>query len=131
MRNESVTYYINQLPAERQTIMNQIREVIFTLYPTIEEGIEHNMPSYKSEGRTLCHMASQKHYISVYMNTALVEKYREKLSKITGIPTGKSCVRFCKPENFPKDLIKIILEENKENYIIEAEDDFIPWEVIR
>ena len=51
---------------------------------------------------------SQKHYISLYVDTGIVEKHREEL---TDLSIGKSCIRFRKMDQLPLDTIKRMLEE--------------------
>ncbi len=108
---KEITDYIEKLPEDRKEILTTIRKMIFDEFPGVKEEIEYKMPSFKFEGKTLAHVASQKHHISVYMNTSLVEKYRSRLEEITNKKIGKSCIRFSKQENFPRDLILQIMKE--------------------
>lgn len=51
---------------------------------------------------------SQKHYMSLYMDTGIVEKHREELIALS---IGKSCIRFRKIDQLPLGTIKRMLEE--------------------
>jgi uncharacterized protein YdhG (YjbR/CyaY superfamily) len=75
--------------------------------PEENENMKYRMPTY-GDDLVVCAMASQKHYMSLYLDTELVEKYRSKLDHLN---LGKSCVRFRKLEDLPLDIIQIILEE--------------------
>ena len=72
------------------------------------ETIKYRMPTYEYGDGVLCAFASQKHYMSLYMDTDIVEKHREEL---TGLSIGKSCIRFKKMDQLPLDTIKRMLEE--------------------
>jgi uncharacterized protein YdhG (YjbR/CyaY superfamily) len=56
----------------------------------------------------LCALASQKHYMSLYMDAQLVEQHRAELA---GLSVGKSCIRFKKLEDLPLHVIEAILLE--------------------
>ena len=48
-------------------------------------------------------MSSQKHYMSLYMDTELVEKHRQALAHLN---LGKSCIRFKKLEDLLMDVVR-------------------------
>jgi uncharacterized protein YdhG (YjbR/CyaY superfamily) len=56
-------------------------------------------------------MASQKHYMSLYLDVSLVEKYKAELKHLD---CGKSCVRFNMLADLPLETIKQILIETVE-----------------
>ena len=70
------------------------------------------MPTYEYEGEALCAFASQKHYMSLYMEPELVERHREELA---GLSVGKSCIRFRKLGKLPLETVRTILHETVEN----------------
>jgi uncharacterized protein YdhG (YjbR/CyaY superfamily) len=70
--------------------------------------VKYRIPTYEDGDGVLCAFASQKHYLSLYMDTNIVEKHREEL---TGLSIGKSCIRFGKLDQLPLDTIKRMLEE--------------------
>jgi len=65
------------------------------------------MPTYELED-VVCAVASQKHYMSLYMDTFLVEKYRSTLGNLD---IGKSCIRFKRINDLPLNIVKKILVE--------------------
>ena len=89
----AVTGYLNQLEPHRKQALQRIREAIHQIIPGTEETMEYRMPTFK-KGVTYCAMASQKHYMAIYiMNTKLLRKYRNDLKHLN---LGKSCIRFKK-----------------------------------
>jgi uncharacterized protein YdhG (YjbR/CyaY superfamily) len=66
------------------------------------------MPTYEYGDDVLCAFASQKRYMSLYMDTGIVEKHREEL---TGLSIGKSCIRFRNMDQLPLGTIKRMLDE--------------------
>jgi len=105
--NKAVDEYIQSLQPDRKDALEKIRGLIFNTIPDIEETMRYNMPTYEKD-EVVCALASQKHYISLYMDVELVKEHREELKHL-GV--GKSCIRFRKIENLPLDTVKEILEE--------------------
>lgn len=106
---QTVEEYLQQLEPERRSAIETLRALVFEIAPGAEESMRYGMPTY-SRKAVFCAIASQKHYLSLYiMNTALVEKYK---SRLKGLEAGKSCIRFKKLENLPLDVIKNMLKES-------------------
>jgi uncharacterized protein YdhG (YjbR/CyaY superfamily) len=66
------------------------------------------MPTYDYAGEGLCAFASQKHYMSLYMDVELVAKHKDELSHLN---PGKSCIRFTELDTLPLETVKQILRE--------------------
>ena len=56
----------------------------------------------------MCAFASQKQYMSLYMDVDLVKEHADELSHLN---VGKSCIRFTKIDNLPLDTVEQILKE--------------------
>jgi uncharacterized protein YdhG (YjbR/CyaY superfamily) len=123
----TVNDYVSHLPEDRQVAMNTLREVISRNLP---EGFKETM-SYGMIGYVVPHsiypagyhcdtrlplpflsIASQKNFIAVYhmglyADPVLLEWFTSAYPKHskTKLDTGKSCIRFKKPEQIPFDLI--------------------------
>ena len=119
--------YIDAISEERKEVMNLLRKVIKDNLP---KGFEEVI-SYKMIGYVVPHtlypdgyhcdpklplpfmnIASQKNFIAVYhsgiyASTALMEWFTEAYPKhvTTKLDMGKSCIRFKKPDQIPKELI--------------------------
>lgn len=123
---KTVTDYLNELPAERQKPMMELRKILKKNLPA---GFEETM-SYGMVGYVVPHklypegyhctpdlplpfisIASQKNYISVYhmglYEGALLEWFTKewKAHSDKKLDMGKCCIRFKKPEDIPFGLI--------------------------
>jgi uncharacterized protein YdhG (YjbR/CyaY superfamily) len=106
-----VDEYLENLAPERRSALMELRELVLTTVPEAEEMLKYRMPTYEYAEGVLCAFASQKHYMSLYMDTELVERHRQEL---TGLDVGKSCIRFRKLEKLPLDTVRTILLETVE-----------------
>jgi uncharacterized protein YdhG (YjbR/CyaY superfamily) len=104
----SVDEYLAELGPERRAALTALRSAILATVPGAAETMKYRMPTYEYAGDVLCAFASQKQYMSLYMDTDLVEKHRGELA---GLSVGKSCIRFRKLEKLPLSVVKTILHE--------------------
>lgn len=102
--------YLSQLAPERQAMFLKIQELIREEIPEVEETMRYNMPTFELDEVVLA-VASQKHYMSLYMDTELVAKYGEALGHLN---CGKSCVRFKKLDELPLGTVRQIIRETVE-----------------
>ena len=105
---QGVDEYLENLAAESKLALTELRELILTTVPQAEESLKYRMPTYEYADEVLCAFASQKHYMSLYMDTELVDKHRHQLK---GLDVGKSCIRFRKLDKLPLDTVRTILLE--------------------
>lgn len=103
-----VDEYLENLVAERRSALTELRKLVLTTVPEATEALKYRMPTYEYADEVLCAFASQKHYMSLYMDTELVEMHRREL---VGLDVGKSCIRFRKLEKLPLDTVRTILLE--------------------
>jgi uncharacterized protein YdhG (YjbR/CyaY superfamily) len=129
MKYEAATpdEYISQIPDERKSAFNQLRQVILKNLP---EGFEEVM-TYGMIGYAVPHsiypagyhcnprlplpfinIASQKNFIAVYhmglyVNNNLLEWFTKEYKKVvkTKMEMGKSCLRFKNSDQIPFELI--------------------------
>lgn len=104
----SVNGYLETLPENRKIAVASIRAAILETVPVAEETMRYGMPTYDAAGDFLAAVASQKQYISLYMNTEVVAAHADDLSHLS---VGKSCIRFTKLEKLPLDVVRVMLEE--------------------
>jgi uncharacterized protein YdhG (YjbR/CyaY superfamily) len=114
MKSKEVDSYLGGLGADRQAALTRLRSLVFEVAPDAAETMQYRMPTYHYRHEMLCAFASQKHYISLYMNTRLVEKYRKSLQ---GLDIGKSCIRFRRMEQLPLGIIRKMLVESVRNLL--------------
>ncbi len=105
---DTVETYLRNAPQERQATLEHLRELVRKTIPDARETMRYKMPTYERGERVACAFASQKNYISLYLDTELLEKYG---SAFAHLYTGKSCVRFKILEDLPQDTIVRILQE--------------------
>ena len=102
-----VDAYLSGLAPERRAALEQLRALILETVPGASETMRYRMPTYELDG-VVCSFASQKHYMSLYMDVGLVEKHKEELE---GLDVGKSCIRFKRIRDLPLEAVRQILVE--------------------
>lgn len=124
--NNLEEYYSN-IPEERKTAMNKLRQTISQNMPKgFEETLSYGMPAWvvphsiypggyhckPEEPLPFINIASQKnsinfYHMGVYANPSLLEWFVNEYPKHSKrkLDMGKSCVRFKKIEEIPYDLI--------------------------
>jgi len=107
-KTEQVDTYLQNLEPERRTALVELRSLVFQVVPDAVETMKYRMPTYQYEDDMLCAFASQKHYISLYMDVGIVEKHRTELQHLN---VGKSCIRFKRIEQLPLETIQTMLSE--------------------
>jgi uncharacterized protein YdhG (YjbR/CyaY superfamily) len=103
----SIDEYFQNLNPERRSALETVRSLILETLPEATETMKYRMPTYELD-EVVCAFASQKHYMSLYMDTVLVEKYKPQMEDLS---IGKSCIRFKRADELPLDVIKKILVE--------------------
>ena len=103
----TIAEYVNEIPRERKQIITRIIALIRNYFPNVKSSMKYNMPTFNG----VCSVASQKHYISIYIHqTDVLEKYRNELGNLN---VGKSCIRFKNDEDFPEFTLEKIFREIK------------------
>ena len=115
--------YIAALPEDRRAAVSVVRDVVRqNLPPDFEEGMQYGMigwyvpleifsDTYNGQPLGLAGLASQKQYISLYLNNVYGDRETETWFRArweeTGkrLNMGKSCVRFKRLEDIPLDVI--------------------------
>jgi hypothetical protein len=115
--------YIEQLPPDRREAIRTVRDVIRrSLPPGYHEGMQFGMigwyiplerfpDTYNGQPLGLAALASQKNYMSLYLNSVYgnpeTERWFRERYGASGkkLDMGKSCVRFRKLDDLPLDVI--------------------------
>ena len=72
----TIESYLQAIPEERKIILEKIIQLVKEYFPEIEESMKYDMPTFGH----ICSVASQKHYVSLYIHyTKLIDKYRNEL----------------------------------------------------
>jgi uncharacterized protein YdhG (YjbR/CyaY superfamily) len=109
-QTQDVEQYMRDLEPERREALQTLRTMIMQAVPGVKETMHYRMPTYKLDEVVLS-IASQKHYMSLYMDTELVAKYQGDLGHLN---CGKSCIRFKKIEELPLATIERMIRETVE-----------------
>ncbi len=106
---ESVTAYLEEVPAERKEALTKLRELCLKTLKGFNESMVYGMPSYSRNGEVEVAFASQKNYISLYiLKQDVMNDHKEKLIG-KGISFGKGCIRYTKPERIDFKLVEDML----------------------
>jgi hypothetical protein len=115
--------YIASLPDDRREAISAVRDVVRrNLPPGFEEGMQYGMigwyvplerfpDTYNGQPLGLAALASQKGYMSLYLNNVYGDPDTERSFKqryeASGrrLDMGKSCVRFKRLEDLPLEVI--------------------------
>lgn len=123
----TVEEYLNNVPEERQEIINYLHQFIQDAAPGLKPHFAYNMIGYgkfkykdykkRDMEWPIIALANQKNYVSVYVCAVkdgeyIAEMYKDSLGKVS---VGKSCIRFNKLEKVNLDVLKEILEIAAEN----------------
>ncbi len=107
-RTEKVDQYLENLQSERRAALTQLRSLVLETVPETVETMRYRMPTYDYKDHMVCAFASQNQYMSLYMDTDIVDRHREELAHLD---LGKSCIRFRGLDQLPLDTIRLMLEE--------------------
>ena len=119
--NSTVNAYLSELAPDRRAALERIRSLIFETIPDVTETMRYRMPTYELD-EVVCAVASQKHYMSLYMDVSLVAKYAQKLEHLD---VGKSCIRFRRIDDLPIDTVRRILVETVQAQRGDAQPDAV------
>ncbi len=105
---QNVEEYMAQLPDDRRSVMEQLRETIRSAAPDATEAISYNMPAFRLGGRFLVsYEAFKRHYSLFPWSDAMVAELGEDMKPYA---VGKGTVRFPADEPIPSALVTRIVE---------------------
>lgn len=117
---KTVDEYLSTLPANKKSILKEVRRTIKEAAPKAEEVISYNMPGYKQDGM-LVWFASNKEHVGFYPTPSAINAFEKELSKYV---TSKGAIQFPFDGPMPFALItkmvKYRLRENKEKVKMKA-----------
>jgi uncharacterized protein YdhG (YjbR/CyaY superfamily) len=103
-----VDEYLSKLDPQRRTALAEVRSLIQEIVPSAVESVRYRMPTYDYEGAMLCAFASQKQYMSLYVEPRILDGHRWELQHLN---LGKSCIRFRRLDQLPLDVVRKVLGE--------------------
>jgi uncharacterized protein YdhG (YjbR/CyaY superfamily) len=111
-----VEEYLEQLEPQRRAALTKVRALIREEVPEAAETMKYRMPTYEYGKGILCAFASQKQYMSLYMETEAVEDHKAELQSLD---VGKSCIRFRNLGQLPVETVRTMLRETAQRLAIE------------
>ncbi|MCC8407422.1 DUF1801 domain-containing protein [Mucilaginibacter sp. UR6-1] len=104
----NVDDYLKEVPTDRLEALIHLRGLCRQIFINHTESMLYGMPTYTINGVAHVAFNSQKNYISLYLTgTEIIARYSDRLNA----STGKSCIRFSKPQKMDFDLIAEMLRE--------------------
>lgn len=100
--------YYGSLPGDRRDSLLAIRKLVRSTWPAATEDMAHGMPTFHLHGRPLFAIASQKHFMALYVVPYdLLNAFKNDLKVHDH---GKSCVRFKRLEPATFELLDRIIK---------------------
>jgi uncharacterized protein YdhG (YjbR/CyaY superfamily) len=94
--------YLDALPQQTRTALEQVRRRIHEAVPGAGEKISYNIPAVTVGGRAVVYFAGYPHHVSVY---PLPDGDERLLRAIAPYVAGKGTLRFPLDEPIPLDLV--------------------------
>ena len=108
----TVEAYVEEAPPARRAALERLRDLCRRVFAEADEVVEYGMPAYRTAGVVRVSFASQKQYVALYgLGADVVERHRAHL---TGVETGKSCIKFRKPDAIDFALVETMLTEARD-----------------
>ena len=100
----SPSEYIESLDADwRKEKLLELRQVILQQDADIQEAISYKMLCFTLNESVLFHLNAQRNYVSLYCGN--IEKIDPERGLLSGVGTGKGCIRFGKTKDVAKTRI--------------------------
>lgn len=115
-KGNTVDNYLKDLPKDQRNALQQIRQIILSVAPQVEEVISYQIPTYKLNGPLVHLMAKKDHLSFITVNKSIVSTFKKELAhfKVSG-----TTVHFSAEHLLPDSLIKKIVKERiKQNKAI-------------
>jgi len=101
----TVSQYLKELPSDRRAALSELRALIHRVAPGTVEAMQYGMPVFGD----LCAVASQKHYMALYVcQSELVKAHLAALGKVN---CGKVCIRFKRLSDLNLSTVERLLRE--------------------
>lgn len=112
---QTIDEYHSQFPVEIQERMEQIRNIVHTAVPDVEEVISYQIPCFKYLGYLIYYSAYTGHIsLSYPYSNELLEAFRDELKNYK---VSKSAIQFPHNKELPVKLIRGIVEFRKQENI--------------
>ena len=113
---QSVSDYLDEVPAERKAALVKLRELFRATLPAdYEESMRYGGPAYSRNGEVEVGFASQKNFIGIYiLKTDVMDAHRDLL-KAKGVSLGKGSIRYSSPDKIDFKVVELLLKATVES----------------
>jgi uncharacterized protein YdhG (YjbR/CyaY superfamily) len=108
MKPRTVTEYIASAPAPSRKALRELRALIKSTLPRLQEKISYRIAGFVLGERYLLYMAGWEKHVSLYPVTAAIARSLKR--EITPYRTGKGTLQFSLAKPIPKGLIRRIVK---------------------
>jgi YfiH family protein len=102
---QTIDEYITSFPAEVQTKLREIRELLTHITPLATETIKYGIPTLLIDGKNYLHYGGAAHHVALYPTAEPIATLRAELSAYT---TSKGAIQFPLSAPLPLTLIRRI-----------------------
>jgi uncharacterized protein YdhG (YjbR/CyaY superfamily) len=108
MNEITVDEYLDKLPRDQRTVLEDLRQTIKALSPEITELISYGIPSFKYKGRQFVAFAAYPSHINfLIMSYPIMETFKSDLKRFE---TDKATIRFTVEKPMPAALLKKLIK---------------------
>ncbi|OCX53240.1 hypothetical protein BEL04_02735 [Mucilaginibacter sp. PPCGB 2223] len=104
---ENTDAYIASFPAEVQTKLQQLRQLVKTLAPDAAEVISYGLPAFKQKSGMLVWYAAHTNHIGLYPRASAIEAFAGRLK---AYKFAKGSIQFPFDQPLPVELISDIVK---------------------
>jgi uncharacterized protein YdhG (YjbR/CyaY superfamily) len=100
----TIDEYLSRLDAEQRVALEDLRQIIRSAVPEVEEGISYQIPAFRLAGKAMVGFGATARHCAFYlMSSTVVEAHQEELQ---GYDTSKGTIRFQPDRPLPPDLVR-------------------------
>jgi uncharacterized protein YdhG (YjbR/CyaY superfamily) len=103
----TIDKYFSTFSIDTQKILAELRQLVNSIAPEVEECISYGMPAFKINKKPLIYFAAYKNHIGFY---ALPSSHKKLQTHLAKYKQGKGSVQFPIDEPMPIHLISIIIK---------------------
>lgn len=100
---KTIDEYISNFPADKQKVLEEMRDAIKSVVPEPGEKISYGIPTITYKAKNLVHFAAYDGHYAFYPGGQPLEEFKADLAPYE---TSKGTVRFPLDQPLPYDLIK-------------------------
>ncbi|PKK96951.1 MAG: hypothetical protein CVV58_03720 [Tenericutes bacterium HGW-Tenericutes-3] len=100
-----VDNYIKQFSEDIQVILNEVRHIVLSAHPKINETFKYQMPTYVLN-KNIFHFAANKNHLGIYPTPQPIEHFKKDIAKYK---SSKGAIQFPYNQEIPYDLIRMIV----------------------